>query len=243
MRVYKRFIVIFLLIIGVVHISTGALLINIEGDFVEKGIVVDKNIEKDYNYLKIDVKIPQLQGLGNKDEEKAINTKISDKTNLWISDVESLAKEYFDESKNEKPTFPYELKANYKVKNVGNILSFYIDYYQFTGGAHGITNRIPYNINIITGKELKLKDLFKKEYDYTSIINSEIEKEIKKNPENYFTGKDGFNGIKDEQLYYLDNGDLVIHFGYYEIAPYAAGMQEFKIAKDIFKDNFIYDKL
>ena len=45
------------------------------------------------------------------------------------------------------PLMPYQLYARYKVTNNSDIISFYIDYYQFTGGAHGVTTRIAYNID------------------------------------------------------------------------------------------------
>ena len=34
-----------------------------------------------------------------------------------------------------------------RLLTIQNIISFYIDYYQFTGGAHGITTRMSYNID------------------------------------------------------------------------------------------------
>ena len=59
------------------------------------------------------------------------------------------------------PIRPYQLYSRYKVTNNSNIISFYIDYYQFTGGAHGITTRIAYNVEKSTGNEIQLKDILK----------------------------------------------------------------------------------
>ncbi|GAB6169074.1 DUF3298 and DUF4163 domain-containing protein [Clostridium carnis] len=243
MRIFKRFLLVFTFLIIVVHNCPQGLLINNEGDFVECPVFVDKDINKDYGYLKVDVKIPQINGIEDKEREKVINSEIVNWTEMWIKDVEDIAKEYFDNPKKEKPIFPYQLMALYQVTNKCNLISFYIEFYQYTGGAHGLTERRTYNIDVKSGKELSLADLFKKGYDYKSKINSEINKEISKHPEYYFTGKDGFNGIKDNQSYYIEDGNIIIHFGAYEIAPYASGMPEFKIPIDIFKDNFLYDNI
>ena len=74
-----------------------------------------------------------------------------------------------------------------------------------------------------------MKDLFEEGYDYKTFINNQIYKEINKQPENYFQGKEGFNGIKDDQDFYIKNDKIIIHFPYYEIAPYVTGMPEFEI--------------
>lgn len=243
MKVFSRFVLSFIVILGLVHIYPQALLINSKHNVVENICVVDKKIIKDYKYLKVNVKIPQITCLKDKEQEKVINNKIYEWTNMWIMDVEKLAKEYFGAPKVEQPTFPYELTSNYIVKNSNEILSLYIDYYQYTGGAHGITTRVPYNIDIKTGKELMLKDLFKEGYDYKSIINNSINNEIAKNPDNYFQGKEGFNGVNEKQTYYLEENNIIIYFPYYEIAPYAFGMPEFKIPLKTFENNLVYDKI
>ena len=71
--------------------------------------------------------------------------------------------------------------------------------------------------------------LFWKWYLVKTYINEEIRKEINKHQDYYFTGKEGFNGIKEDQSFYIKDNKLLIHFPYYEIAPYATGMPEFEI--------------
>lgn len=218
---YKTLITTFL-ITSIINTYPQAMLININNEYVESSILVDKIIKEKTGFINIDVEIPQIVGLSNNIKEKDINKEILDWTNLWIKDAR-------DTSEDIKPTIPYELMARYLLTNDEGILSFYIDYYQFSGGAHGITTRNTYNINIQTGDKVMLKDLFKEGYDYKSYINEEISKEISKHPEYYFTGKEGFNGIKEDQSFYIRDNKLIIHFPYYEIAPYVAGMPEFEI--------------
>ena len=203
--------------------------------------IVDKVIKEKDDYVDVDVIIPQISGISNKSKEAQINKEIENWTLEWIKDIRLIAKENFDT--NVKPLGPYEANARYEVKNTRNPLSFYIDYYQFTGGAHGITTRKYYNIDKRSGEILKLNNLFKEKYDYASLINKQIQSEIDKNKDMYFTGKDGFQGIKDNQGFFIEGSNLVIFFAQYEIAPYAGGMPEFRIPLEIFKKGYVYDKI
>lgn len=222
MKIIYRTLIIVVLALNVIHIYPQSMLININSNYVKNSSIVDKIIKEKTNFINIDVVIPQIVRLIDNNKEKDINKEILDWTNLWIKDVK-------DTSEDIKPTIPYELMARYTLTNDEDILSFYIDYYQFSGGAHGITTRNSYNIDSKTGNKLILKDLFKKGFDYKTYINDEIKKEINKHPEYYFTGKEGFTGIKEDQSFYIKDKKLIIHFPYYEIAPYATGMPEFEI--------------
>ncbi|MBP3915628.1 MULTISPECIES: DUF3298 and DUF4163 domain-containing protein [unclassified Clostridium] len=203
--------------------------------------IVDKIYKSKNNYLDINVVVPQINGISNKKQEDIVNDKVIKWTENWINEVKQIADEYFKDKPS--PLMPYQLYARYKVTNNSDIISFYIDYYQFSGGAHGITNRIAYNIEKSSGNEMQLKDIFKDNYNYKDIINKEISRQISKDPDRYFTGKDGFNGIGDNQNFYIKNNKVVIYFGLYEIAPYAAGISEFIISNNLFEGNLKYGKI
>lgn len=200
--------------------------------------IVDKVYKSKDQYIEIDVTIPQIDNLDNKEGEKKINDEITKWTEDWIKDVKLISDEFFKDGV--PPSFPYQLFAKYVTTSTKNPLSFYIDYYQFTGGAHGMTTRVAYNVDKNKGVKLELKDLFKANYDYKSVIDKEINRQIKKDPDKYFTGKEGFNGIKDDQHFYIRDNEVIIYFGLYEIAPYAAGILEFNIPVKVFKDNYIF---
>lgn len=202
-------------------------------NYTEKYKVVDKKYKSENDYLIIDVIIPVIENNeGNPNIEK-LNNKIIKWTEDWINDVKKISDEYF---KGLVPPQigPYQLYSRYKVTNSQNITSFYIDYYQFTGGAHGITTRLSYSVDNKTGKELQLSDLFKSGYDYKKVINFEIANAIQMDKDKYFTGKDGFNGISENQGFYLSSGNVVIYFQVYEIAPYVTGIPEFYISVEKF---------
>lgn len=203
--------------------------------------IVDKVYNLKNEYLNINVTVPQIEIKDCNEKVILINEKIIKWTEDWMNDVKQIADSYY---KNQtKPLIPYELFSDYKVTNNMNIVSFYIDYYQFTGGAHGATTRIAYNVDCKTGKQLQIQDLFKEGYDFKSIIDNEIIKQINKKPDEYFKDKDGFNGIDNKVKFYVKDNEIVIYYGEYEIAPYASGLPEFTIDTNIFNGNYIYGKI
>ena len=242
MKCLKMWILVMLMLLTVITNYPQAMLksecLNEDNMSVE---IVDKIYKSKNNYLDINVIVPQIKGLSNDKKEAEINDKITKWTEKWIDEVKSIADEYFKDYPS--PLISYQLYVRYKVTNNSDIISFYIDYYQFTGGAHGITNRVAYNIDLVTGNELQLKDIFKSDFPYKDVLNKEINRQISKDPDRYFPGKDGFNGISDNQTFYIKNGNIVVYFGLYEIAPYASGISEFVIPNKLIQSNVNYGKI
>ena len=54
-------------------------------------------------------------------------------------------------------------------------LSITCEFYEYTGGAHGMTFRNSYNIDLSTGRQSVSKTCLKR-MDYKEIINREIER-------------------------------------------------------------------
>ena len=124
-------------------------------------------------------------------------------------------------------------------KSTSNVISILVKYYKYSGGAHGYYEYIPYNIDLRNGNFLVLKDLFKEEVDYKTLINNEIENQIKQlgKKEKDINDIYEFYGIKDNQKFYLEDKRIVIYFDLYDIAPYAAGIPEFPIPIDNIKNK------
>lgn len=186
--------------------------------------LVDKSIKEESRYLNIDVKYPQVVKLST---GKKINKEIEESIFKVIDEVKAIIKDYYGHGE-EGPMFPYQIESNYYVTNTDNVLSFYYEIYQFTGGAHGMTTRYSYNIDEKTGEVLSLEKVFKTD-EYETIINNEIQKQIDENKYEYFIGKDGFNGINEKTKFYVNGDYVVVYFQQYEIAPYVKGIPEFKI--------------
>ena len=236
----QRIIVMMLFVTNMLSISYPQyMLISCPLKRSENTRIVDKVIEKKEDNISFDVVIPEINGLNNQEKEKEINSKINNYTEDWLNEIEEVAKEYFADGI--EVSFPYEANSRYVVtRNDVNIISFYIDYYQFTGGAHGITRRVPYTIDVESGEVLEISSLFNDKFDYKSVIDNEIRRQINEEEDKYFDKGKMFKGIDDTQKFYISDSDLIIYFNQYEIAPYSAGIIEFNIPISLFEDNFIY---
>ena len=189
--------------------------------------------------MEIDLELPLLTGMANHARQDKINARWEQDAENFKQEVASTLDDYVKNAEiSGYPVHTYQAFSRIQEGYAGlRFLSLYIDYYNYTGGAHGFTERRPYNIDLSTGQDLALNDIFAPGYDYCSIINDFINKQIKANPENFFEGDMGFMGIDKQQSFYIKDGHLVIYFGLYEIAPYAVGIQEFKLPLDSFDGN------
>ena len=214
---------------------------------VVKVITIDEYIEKT-DSIDAHIKIPKFTDIGNLSLENRINTMIKKK-------IESLAEKAKQDSAEFKKNFlgegedardsneytPSTYKFDYEVKSSnGQILSFIINETETTNGLTFETKYF-YNIDLTTGKELTLVDLLGQ--DYEKIVDPEIERQVKeraKADENlwwyyqeYYASK-GTGGIDEytsKNFYINEQGNPVIFFYEYYIAPPYAGPQEFEIKR------------
>lgn len=194
--------------------------------------ISEKEIESENKIIKIHLKIPVISGLSNKDAEAKINNTLLNDALRFRMSREKEAEDAYEASKMNGIKYnKYEADATYTVKyNKNNILSIPVVYYQYTGGAHGISTQAGYNFDLNTGRLLQLSDLFPKGFDYKKVIDSIILNDMKAHKDIYFSQAiNSFQGIDGMHPYYIQDGYLVIFFSEYEIAPYAAGTREFKI--------------
>ena len=202
-----------------------------------------KCIKEESEFYKASIEYPYLQIKNYKKRENEDAIKVIEGINSEIYDfiyniketTEEESKRYKEEYENEFVKYgyikyQYENYIGYKVTyNKNNILSIPIESYEFTGGAHGLTDLEPFNYCLESGNRLTLKDLFKEGVNYKKIINSYVFEDMKANPDKYFKGDNVFCTIDDNQSFYLDKNNLVVYFSLYEIAPYSSGIPEFYI--------------
>lgn len=182
--------------------------------------------DSETNTLKLTLQYPELSGLDNTEVQERLNSLFA-----------GLAKEAWARGHEiEKGIIPEQtangIKAevyfNYRVKyNQKGLLSVVFSDYQYSGGAHGITVQSSYTFDLKTGKEYKLKDLFKESTDYISVINGEVKKQMEEKDTTVLLTP--FVSIKDDQDFYLSNNAIVVYFQQYEYFPYAYGIPEFYI--------------
>ena len=185
--------------------------------------------------MELDLQIPVITGLTDQALQEQVNQEIMDKALQTKAELEQTYAELSEYAKTAGfPVHTFQLFVRYNTYTCGDIVSLAVETYQYSSGAHGGTEVVFYNLDTKNNKQLNLSSLFKENVDYVSIINQEIKKQIAAQVESgqdiYFEGENGFQSIDAHHPFYIKDDALVLHFGQYEIAPYAAGMPEFDIS-------------
>lgn len=144
------------------------------------------------------------------------------------------------------PFNSYQLMQVFEVTyNSLPIFSLYYDVYQYTGGAHGMTERAGNTWDLYKCKMLAMGDLFTRGYDYTAPIFKYIEAEALRRQASgevqYFDGLvENLHKYFDEKNYYLSCQGLNVFYPLYSIAPYYVGIQVFTVPYSMFGYNLAY---
>ncbi|WP_165822321.1 stalk domain-containing protein [Paenibacillus montanisoli] len=194
--------------------------------------VTTKTISEKTDVFEGVLHIPVISGLQDAAYQATLNANIARRA---ANELEALKKQAEADAASAEGVYefrPYSMELDYKLigdgsaKN-GNVLSFKVMTWFYTGGAHGSTRVEAYNVrNEAKASAIKLKELFGA--GYKSVINKAVQAEITAHEELYFP--DAFKSIADNQPFYLKDGKAVIIFQEYEIAPYAVGLPEIAVA-------------
>lgn len=161
-----------------------------------------------------DVVYPRVSGLPDDGVEEKINRLIQDQVLAMIP--------------REGCEVYQEIKGIYEVElNDRSILSVKFDVYTIRiHAANGINEQRSLTVNLETGKEYRLYDLFKRNSNYKSVISGIIKDQIEE--QNIPLVKE-FRGIDDYEEFYLTKNALVIYFQEIEFTPHYIGVPEFSI--------------
>lgn len=186
-------------------------------DYTTKEIKEEKEkyiLAVSYPYFKVDY------------VDKSIKTFIDLSINEFEKDIQDY--EIFNDNKNSLDIF-FE---SYLISTSAISLKFVVSTY--TGGAHGNQIITTKNFDLISKREVQLKDLFKNDSYLTYLSQQAIEKFTKSNISNSQWLVDGagpqYINFKDF-TYSADNKSLIFHFDPYQIAPYSSGLLTFEVAK------------
>ena len=186
-------------------------------------------------YISVYQSIPHINGLTDPYFQKSLNLKILKKSKQNQKNIINISKNYNKTSIRYKlPLVKFEYTESFSVipsiKPYYNIAFFE---YNYSGGAHGSSFIQHTVIDTQTNTIIKLKDLFKPNIDYLSILNQEVRLKIEslynvdKIPIYIYPNK---ISLSTEQDFYINKkGDIVLVFNEYEIAPYSAGIIEVNI--------------
>ena len=198
-----------------------------------------KDNKKYTKYIDENLKIPILDGIKNKTVQDRINASLEDDIMEFKRQMEEAAEENGSKAEKDGKNFiKYSISNNSTITyNKNNILSMSTLYYEYIGGLNSYI-RAPYNFDIETGKPLGLKSVFNPGVPYRELINNEIRKQLILNKEIYPPdAAQNFKGIAEDHPFYLEDGNIVLLFGFNEIAPTISEIPVIKIPFSAFKDT------
>ena len=184
----------------------------------------------------IDVRLPALELPGNTDLEQRVNTEISTRIDQVLQEAEDrarLTRDAFVETGGEEEDFiPVVITVDYELKCLNDrYLSFILIETETRASAYA--EIYTYNIDLKAGRELTLRDMLG--HDYKELANAAVEEGIRQreaeDPDaSFFHDEYGFISIADDQPFYInEEGNPVVIFEKYAIAPGYMGQLEFEV--------------
>jgi hypothetical protein len=163
----------------------------------------------------------------------------------YITTNESIYKEQMGAS------FSWEsLKFMDVILNRDHLLTFYIEDYNFTGGAHGLQTRNYTVVDLRSGKAVSLNEIFTGDYEpaLTDILTARVRKMHNIDPNRKLTDNGFFvESVKPTNNFYITSNGIGFFYNQYEIAPYSDGPDDifipFSELKGIQVNNAILNEL
>lgn len=120
----------------------------------------------------------------------------------------------------------YRVYSNYDLTfNKNHVVSFVISLSAFEGNNPQYNDLYNYNIDLLTGNQILLKDIFRPEVDYLKLVSDFVNYKISQNPNSFYPNTTVC--IPDDQSFYLTDKGIVIYFGLDEVSPAAGGIPKF----------------
>lgn len=171
-----------------------------------------------------------------KESVDAINKDIEDYINPIVEEFKkSIGEEY-----NKALNITYEV-----VTDTEHWFTLRVDVLEIEASGYQYSQY--YHINKATGERVELKDIFKEDADYITVISENIKLQMREQMaadegimyfiDNEDMPDENFDKISENQNFYFDsNGELVIVFDEYEAAPGYMGIVQFTIPKMVTDD-------
>lgn len=120
----------------------------------------------------------------------------------------------------------YRVYSNYDITfNKNHVLSLVLHLTAMDDNSTQYDDLYSYNIDLLTGNQLLLKDIFRPGVNYLKLVSDFINFKISQNPESYYPNN--IVDIPEDQSFYLTDQGIVIYFGLDEISPAANGIPKF----------------
>lgn len=163
------------------------------------------------------------------DEKPGVFSSYEELTTSFISSYEELKSKYPEE---------IEWEANIKgeiVFQTEKLLNIKLEYYVFTGGAHGYFGVKSFIFDIPSGRQLTKQDLFADLENFTLLVENKFRNKFQIdltqniNSTGFMFENDSFH--LSENIFITEDSILLV-YNTYEIASYADGIQELIIPLD-----------
>lgn len=212
--------------------------------FTEKDLAICKNggcPEVTINYIQVIGDKKVTEKINNKIQQFIIASLLMGEDSIpTAKTIEEAATEFIQAYKADKAQFQdmtgeyfAEITVN-EIYSSPEIISFDMRQYLFTGGAHGYGTTSFLNIDPKTGEQLIGSKIFKNKEEFTKIAEKEFRIQ-QKIGEDISINETGF--WFEEDIFYLPESvgftpdSLIFVYNQYDIASYADGPIELKIAK------------
>ena len=191
--------------------------------------------ETETDDLKISVEIPSIEMISQEFAglEQSVNEEIYQLCEQYAAEAQARAEEYRQAfldtggTQEEWEAHQIEIKVWYEVKSqTEDYLSLAVMGSENWTSAYNETRY--YNFDLKDGKLVTLEDILGE--GYQDKVNAEIRRQMEERKQNGAVFFDDFEGIPQDMPFYLnEEGNPVIVFAAYEIAPGSEGTQEFEI--------------
>lgn len=192
--------------------------------------------KKHENSYEIDIDYPFFE------KEPLLNAQLSE---IVKKELETLHAEFFS---TETSGYPRLIELDIDV-NDGSVyhdadyISFILNVYQYTGGAHGVTSLIPITYSKQTKKLLSLEEAVQPtRKDWLSVLSTEARKQLNAQVKKHsFISKEDWINKGTEPsgenfaVFKLEKNAVRIIFNQYQVGPYSSGMPEIVVPRSLFK--------
>lgn len=229
------FLLLFVVVNSSADVAYAMQKIPVIGEVIRVITVRDYYFEDEKHYA--DVIVPEVEASEElKEDADYINARVDELTNAALEKFQKDVEQY--------PHDFMGLDVDYDIlMNNENWFSLRINIQHVAASA--TTDHVIYNIDKKRNEMVSLDDLFTEDFDYVTAISDNIVKQMKqqmREDENkiyFLSGEEedieGFEKIHERQNFYRNKqGDLVIVFDKYEVAPGSMGSPEFVIPKQVY---------
>ncbi len=182
--------------------------------------VADKKLQEG----KFDFVYPEVTGMADGQKQFRINKLLRESAFRQTNEIIEENKKVLTEEEQQKFSFQGRYEVKYNRNNILSVVFYNSSYMQ--GAAYPNNRQDSVTIDLGTGREYKLSDFFKAGTDYKKTVDDEVKSYIKRN-DIQLSGD--FNGINDNQAFYLKGKGVVVYFN--DLTPHAVGVLEVPIDK------------